>query len=160
MSIPLPRPVGIASDAEAFIVEFETQVTREDVLRRLREQMPHDMTILEARPLSQGEQPQPEWVRYRLSLDEIPVNDLDDRIERILAGDVVNIERSRHGEAKSLRINIRPYIMDLQRQPDNVEFTLRTSGQGTAKPSEIAGLLGFDEGSINHRIRRVEVRWK
>jgi hypothetical protein len=43
---------------------------------------------------------------------------------------------------------------------DAVEFILRVTGAGTAKPVEIAGLLGYDTRGVAHRIRRMEVRWQ
>jgi hypothetical protein len=43
---------------------------------------------------------------------------------------------------------------------DAVEFTLKVTEAGTARPAEVAGLLGYDKNAINHRIRRMDVAWR
>jgi hypothetical protein len=40
-----------------------------------------------------------------------------------------------------------------------IEFDTVITGRGTVRPAEVGALLGFDPVSINHRIRRMEVRW-
>jgi DNA-binding MarR family transcriptional regulator len=41
-----------------------------------------------------------------------------------------------------------------------VIMTLVVTESGTAKPSEIATLLGYDPGAVNHRVRRLEIQWQ
>ena len=160
VSIPLPRPVGIASESEGLVVEFDRPLEKEDAIGRLAKQMPGGVRILEARLLAAGERILPDWVRYHLEVDSPTPPDLPDRMRRLLDGERVEVQRTNHKDKRSSVINVRAFLMGLDSQADGVVFTLRVSGGGSARPAEIAGLLGFDAGAINHRIRRLEIRWK
>lgn len=160
VTIPLPRPVGIASSAEAVVVEFEKAIDAEDAVTRLNATMPAGLRILHARRLSAGERLQPALVRYCLSpCVELAAN-LPSRIRSLLESDVVQTQRSSPKKAKPVSVNIRPYVAELHTDGHVVEFSLHVTAAGAAKPSEIAGLLGFDAASINHRIRRLEIQWR
>mgnify|MGYP001608428956 CR=1 FL=1 len=54
MTLPLPRPVGIASDAEAVIVEFDQSVAPDDLLQRLQRHTPADLNLFGVRRLAVG----------------------------------------------------------------------------------------------------------
>jgi radical SAM-linked protein len=158
--LPLPRPVGIASEAETVVVEFEEAVDPEDVLDRLEHQTPTDLNMIEARSLQPGQHLQPAQVRYRLEVGQAPPTDLAARVRRIVDEDVLEVERSVPGSNRTRTIDVRPYILDISMDRDAVDFILRVTGAGTAKPAEIAGLLGYDTRGVNHGIRRMEVRWQ
>ena len=160
MSIPLPRPVGIASEAESIIIETVEPVDPDDMLQRLNLHTSDDLTMKRVRQLESGEKLQPDMVRYRLIPEEHLPGDIESHILQILESDVVQVQRKNPEKRINRTIDIRPYLIDLRVDQNAVEWTLRVTGQGTAKPAEIAGLLGFDTKSINHRIRRMEVRWQ
>jgi radical SAM-linked protein len=158
--IPLPRPVGIASEAETVVVEFEEVVDPEDALDRLEHQTPSDLKMIEARSLQPRQHLRPTQVRYRLEIGQAPPADLAARVRRIVDEDVLEVERSVPESNRTRTIDVRPYILEISMDRDAVEFILRVTGAGTAKPVEIAGLLGYDTRGVAHRIRRMEVRWQ
>jgi len=158
--IPLPRPVGVASDVEAIIIETEVLLDPNDALQRLQHHTPADLRMIEARRLQPGEQLQPGRVRYRMEAADVPMDDLIPRARHILESGIVEVTRVDPKSLQSRSVDIRPYIVDIRVVPQAVEFTLHVTGGGTAKPAEIAGLLGYDAGSINHRIRRMEIQWR
>ncbi len=161
IAIPLPRPVGVASDDEAVVIEFERLIDGQDALRRLQEQCPAGVRLTTAWRLEPAEKLQPDLVSYRLEIGEAPPADLQDRIRRIWESEVIHVQRICDRErTKRSVIDVRRYLVDLRLIGDAVEFTLRVTTSGTARPAEIAALLGYDVGSVNHRIRRLEVRWK
>ena len=160
IAIPLPRPVGVASQAEAIVIETETPIDPEDVFRRLEDHTPSGLRFINVRRLEARELPRPDWVRYRLETGDRSPVDLEPRIRQLLESEVVLVERSDSKGDGLRRVDVRPYIIDLRLDGEAVEFTLRVTSAGSAKPAEIAGLLGYDAGSINHRIRRMEVRWR
>lgn len=160
MSIPLPRPVGIASEAESIIIETVKPVDPDDMLQRLNLHTSDDLTMKHVRQLKSGEKLQPDLVRYRLTPEEPLPGDIESHILQILESDVVMVERKNPEKRINRTINIRPYLIDLRVDQNVLEWTLRVTGQGTAKPAEIAGLFGFDTKSINHRIRRMGVQWQ
>ena len=160
MSIPVPRPVGIASDDEALVVEFEKPVDSFNAKASLSEQMPDGFSIVECRRLQAGEQVQPDLVRYRIELNGETKPDLNDRANEIMAAAALPVLRAETPGVNARTLDVRPYLVELAVDSGGVEFTLRVTGSGTAKPSEIAGLLSFDPSAINHRIRRIAVIWK
>lgn len=160
MTIPLPRPVGLASQAESIVIETDGPVDPDNALQRLERHTPADLRLTSARHLEPGEKLRPQRVRYRLSIGDAPPPDLESRIRRMLASDVVRVERRNPKDQEVRSVDIRPYIEAARQSGRAVEFTLRVTGQGTARPAEVAGLLGYDVDSINHRIRRLEVQWQ
>ncbi len=160
MSIPLPRPVGIASEAESIVIETAQLVEPDDVLQRLNSHTPVDLVLRCVRQLQTGEKPQPDQVRYRFEPGDPMPENINALIEHLLGSDVVHVDRMNPKDRISKKIDVRPYLLALRKENDVIEFTLRVTGQGTAKPSEIVGLLGFDSHSINHQLRRMEVRWR
>ena len=122
--------------------------------------MPRGITVVSARRMAEGERLVPDMVRYRLAVGRTMQPDLDTLARQLLESDVVRVERV-HAETKHVRIiDVRQYIESLSVSETSVDFVLRLTGTGTAKPAEVARVLGFEAGSINHRIRRMEVRWR
>ena len=103
---------------------------------------------------------QPDWVRYRLEPAQGLAPEIDQRIDRVLASEVIEVERKKPGDRTVKTVDIRPYVMEIRTDGDAVEFALRVSERGTAKPAEIAGLLGYDPDTINHEIRRLAIHWR
>jgi len=160
MTIPLPRPVGVASEAECIIFETTRNLDPDQLCHRLDRQTPDELSILGARRLGQRERPQPDWVRYRLEPTEGLVVDVEERINDVLAAEAIEVERKKPGDKTVKTVDIRPYLMEIRTDGVTVEFALRVNERGTAKPAEIAGLLGYDPNAINHQIRRVAVHWR
>ncbi|MBI1825996.1 MAG: DUF2344 domain-containing protein [Planctomycetes bacterium] len=160
MTIPLPRPVGIASDDEVVVVELSRAIDANEALPRLQACVPRGMTIHEIRGLSNGERLVPDSVRYRFSIEGDTPEDLAVRAERITAAAELQVTREDHKGGKASNLNVRPFLIGVYPADDSIEFVLRVTGTGSARPSEIVGLLGFESRNINHRIRRLEVQWQ
>lgn len=157
--IPLPRPVGIASRDEALVLETTRLIEPEQALLRLREKTPKDIQLISLRRLEGGEQIEPVKVRYRLDLRDMDVANLSERVSRLQSAPTLTVERIGPKTSGSRTMDIRPYLLELRTDGSSVEFTLSVTGSGTARPAEVAGLLGYDPVSINHRIERLEVQW-
>ena len=160
LSIPFPRPVGVASQAESVVVEFKRPIDGEEALRELDRQTPVDIEMVSVRRLDPGERLRPAMVRYCLDAGNPRAADTGSRVRQILESAVVPMERVNPKHANTQTIDVRPHLADMHVDGSTVEFTLRVAtGGDTVKPGEIAGLLGLDPRSINHRIRRLEVKW-
>ena len=160
ISIPLPRPVGVSSQAEAILIEFDGPIDGDEVSHKLDEQTPSDITMHGARRLGIGEQPQPDLVRYRLEPDSTADPNLATRARELLAAGVINLDRVDRKNGRTRSIDVRPFLKDILIDGGDVVLTLCVTGGGTVKAAEIAGLLGFDPTAINHRIHRIEVQWR
>jgi len=160
MSIPLPRPVGIASDAEAIVVETTDLIDPDDALERLQNDTPGELCLSGVRRLESGETLRPSAVRYRIEPCEPRINDLESRIKRLLENQVVPIERRNPKHPGGTTVDVRPYLEKIDLVEQAVEMTLLVTNRGTAKPAEVAALLGYPVDAINHRIRRLEIIWQ
>jgi len=160
MTIPLPRPVGIASQAESIIVETTADLELDAWRDRLDRHTPDDLSIRAIRRLALGEKPHPDWVRYQFAPRDALGSDIDEQIAAVLGTDTIEVERKKPGDTATKIVDIRPYIMEIRTDGTTIDFSLTISQRGTAKPGEIAGLLGHDPKTINHRIRRLFVHWR
>ena len=158
--IPLPRPVGIASRAEALVIETERLIDPDHALQRLDDQTPENIRMISVRRLNNRESIIAESGRYRLDLGESAPTDLAARVQTILDSSVVHVQRAIPKSSQTKRVDIRPFITNLSVDGNAVEITLRVMDGRSCKPAEIASLLGCDAGSINHRIERMEVQWR
>lgn len=160
MNLPLPRPVGLASEVELLVVELTESVAPDAALAALAPQMPRGMTLVGAVEVHSKKDPRPVHAVYRLDAGDRDTDELARRIEQILQAETVEITRSGPKHPHSRPVDIRPCLTSLKLVGGEVEFSLDISPGATAKPAEVAGLFGYDVASINHRIRRMEVRWQ
>lgn len=160
VTLPLPRPVGVASEAEALTVEFEQEIDCDQALAELARHVPKDIRLTGLRKMEPGERTCPIMVRYRLDVSDLPCVEVEARIRAILAESMIEITRVSRKDGKTRKLDARSHIVDMRFIDDTVEFVLRINDGGGVRPGEIAALLGFDSGGVNHKIRRMEIQWE
>ncbi len=160
LSIPLPRPVGVASSQEALVVEFDEPIDGENAAAQLNETTPSGIEMVKGRKLRTDERLRPALACYRLELSDGAEETMQSRIQEILQSKVINIQRRDPKNGTQRLIDIRPSIVDLRINGRGIDFVLSSTNKGTARPAEIAALLGFDPRAINHRICRTEIQWQ
>jgi len=158
--IPLPRPPGVSSEADVIVITLERAIDPDELSETLGRQLPKDMLLRGVRPLGAGERPQPDTVTYRYRPEHDLPHDMAERIRRVMEATSLPVERIDNKTKRARTIDIRPYLLELTVQNNDVVFTLRVTGTGTAKPGEIVGLLMDEPAVVNHRIHRVSVRWR
>lgn len=159
LSLPLPRPVGMASDAEVLVVEMSGPVEPLEALSRLGAQMPPGVCLLQARTARPGERFVPLRARFRLQTDQ-PEYELLSKTQQLLGSAEYIVQRREHDSGRVRNIDVRASIERMTCVDSNVDFVLRLDTACTARPAEVAAALGFDADAINHRIRRMEVEWQ
>ena len=161
LTLPLPRSVGMSSEAEVIVFEVVGALSRTGVLDGLAAQMPNGINLLNARKLEPNEKPQPDSATYRFTPDLVQLSDIKERIEAINCGTSELLIERKTPKLKSARtIDIRQYLVDVALLASDVVFTLRVTSTGTARPSEVVGLIFPDADAVNHRIHRQTVRWR
>ena len=157
--------MGVASEVEIAVVEFEEPIDGEDARRRLNAQMPRDIHLSSASPVESGERFVPEQVRYRIESPSGLVwspeilSRVAQRIEHVMQADILYIERADPEGKESRQIDVRSFLVEAMMQDDAVAFTLRVTKAGTARPREVATILGFDAEAVAFGIRRTAVVW-
>jgi len=159
LSIPLPRPVGIASICEQLVVSMAHEIDTVEATSQFQAHAPVGLTITGGQLLSPGQKMLPIGVSYVLPLAENDPKELDNAIENILAEKELIVSRSNPKKKETRTVDIRPFIDSLCIKNSSLAFRLHVNAKGTAKPSEIAGLLGFEAIAINHRIQRISIAW-
>lgn len=159
LSLPLPRPVGLASEAEVLVAEMEEAIPPSEVLERLSRQMPGGIELAACRALGAKERLSPVTATYRFKPGE-PTSELGERMTQVLTAETWIVDRVDRQSGRRRPIDVRPFLIRLELCSEGVEFTLRVGDDGSARPSEIAAALGFHADAVYHRMTRVEVRWR
>ena len=157
MSLPEPRSVGIASEAEILEFELADWVNPDAVLERLRAQMPSGLAIRSLDLVRPTDKAHPHTVVYVVQL-ESPPSDLVDRARRVLDRREAPVVRPRPKGDKHL--DARPFIRNIETGDGlQIRMTLATGPGGTVRPDEVLHLMGFDRDQILQAdIRRTEIR--
>jgi len=157
--IPLPRPVGIASHVEIVVIETDRPIDPSDALTRLQNNAPGGMWFRSARAFVPGESVTPTKATYLLDTQGPPSAELKARVENLRQASAAVVTRTDVKTRTSREVDIRPSIEKIEAVDLGVEFTINIGSGGAAKPAEVAGWIGFDPATINHRITRTKVDW-
>jgi radical SAM-linked protein len=160
LSLPLPRPVAVASDAERLVIELTALVEPDQTLLRLQEQVPGGIRLTRAWALEAGERCRPVRVTYRV---EVPVPDrrvVERRAAALMGPAPIHVKRTNPDSMRVTEVDLRPFIESLSVGDDRVEMTLRIVDGASARPAELVAALGLESDTINHRVRRLEVEWQ
>ncbi len=156
MSLPEPRSVGIASEAEVLEFELADWVNPDALLERLRNQVPTGITVDQVDLVRPSEKARPVAVVYAARLAD-PPSDLAARVERLLARTEAPVVRHRPGRDKHL--DARPFIESLVAAGPELTMVLRTGPSGTVRPDEVLRLLDLeDEAAGRADVRRTAIR--
>jgi len=167
LSVPVtqgfnPRPkmwfasalaLGIAGLNEVLEFELSQPLAAEEVHRRLAKQVPPGMEILSVRAIDvkTAARVRRAWYRLPLSLTpatsprgprEMVIHALRQRSEGFLQRNECWVERMR---PHPRRINIRPFVHEIQVNDESVEMALWITSNGAARPEEVIAALGLTE---------------
>lgn len=173
LSLPLPRPVGVASEDELLVLELDEPESRAGsgpvaeadidptaLLGQLAPQMPAEgVELLDVRTVPIV--PQPMRARYSLTLDAPPA-DLDARIESLRVRATCLVARAADAQRPDRQVDIRPYIEQLgwDASSARLTWTLAVTPGGSARPGEVLAALGLEVETLAHRIIREHVDWQ
>lgn len=158
VSLPLPRPVGVASDCEWAWVELMEVVSPRELYERLAPTMPANAPLSQVHCPVPAAAPQATRVVYEAALP-CPPADLSARIEALLAETRLLIQRD-HGPHKPARpVDLRPFIESLTLDKGVLRCGLLVDRQQTARLAEILKALDLPSDALQPHARRVRVEW-
>ncbi|HXK87504.1 MAG TPA: TIGR03936 family radical SAM-associated protein [Phycisphaerae bacterium] len=160
MSLPLPRPVGVATAADMLVFELCEPITASETLRRLREQMPGGLELLEAIELQPDRKLNPEQVVYEVEVPPTQVAQAWEAVQRVLSSERWIIERTGHRRQSVRSIDLRPLLIEASIQSGVLRWSCRTPDTGSARPGEWLEAFGLDPAEMLHRVRRTAVEWE
>jgi len=160
LSLPLPRPVGVASDAECLVLELTDGLPEGEIVSRLQQQMPAGIRIRGARRLQSGQRHLPTRVQYQVRIERSDVPGLSRNVRDLLATESVVINRRTGESSPPRRVDIRPFIDRIDIADESLVMVLRVTPGGSVRPAEVLSALGMKDEAILNRVRRIEVQWQ
>lgn len=141
MAFPVALATGIESRDEVMELELSTWTAPKKIQEALAAQMPEGIAILGVEAFHRGAREQVDYVEVEATLPE-PPDDLDARIDAFLERDSCVVERDRGAGAKP--VEIRKYVMALDREGPIVLMRIQNTDGGTARPDEVLRALGLE----------------
>ena len=147
----IPLQLGVSSNCELIDLYFNNDLSPNEAADKLNKILPPGIKIIKAEKIDSSApsiQSSVKAARYLIKFRTDPSNS----VKKILnSKDIQIIRKTKSGEKK---INIRPLILDIKQNKNNIEATLQSSSTGTLKISEFVTL--FEEIEANG-IKRVEL---
>jgi radical SAM-linked protein len=138
----LSLALGIEGHDEAADLELDESLPEQEVQERLSRQAPAGLEILSVRRIDPKTTAQPRRAVYQIPVPPERMAALAARVQALLAEPNCWVERTR---PHARRIDLRPYVLDLRVLPEALEMDLKVTPQGTARPDEVAALLGLGD---------------
>ena len=167
LSLPLPRSVGVLSDAEMFYALVSGVVTTDGgrLQKQIGEQLPVGCEVTGVELENGKVSYRAEWAEYEFDVGEMVVeSEFKSEFERLcltvksVGG--LYVER-RKGESESFkRIDVSSYIETAELTASGVLFRCGVTPSGSVRTDELLGLLGLERGQLSGPIRRIAVGWQ
>lgn len=152
MVFALSLPLGVVGLDEVVEVEFNEELSPDDVLMRLNQQAPANLEFTAIRRIPLNQTGQACRAVYRLPVPADRLADLAERCSALLAQADCWVQRT-HPQPK--RVDLRPYLLGLWVADDSLWIDLRVTPTGSARADELVKLLGaadlLDAGAILER---------
>jgi radical SAM-linked protein len=158
ISLPVPRTVGIRSLDDRVRIELEQEVVAEEALDRLRSVTPPDLDLLRAWRTDYDRLARVSAIEWRIDLAGRDARAVAERIDQVLGGHV-QLPRQTKKHHRSYRIDVRPMILELSGQGDEVRARVAYSPQGSLRPGELLDILGLPRVDCLGRMTRVKTYW-
>ena len=158
LSLPLPRPVGIAGRSELLVLELAEPADAADAVGRLARQMPEELSLLGPTALPGRRAPQAEAADYELTIAPQAAAALADRLEE-LAGQPQWPCTRQDGHHAYRRLELRELVKGLAFDGRALSFTLAPQGQIWARVDEVLALLHLP-ATDRAGVTRTAIRWR
>ena len=158
LSFPLALGVGIAGLDEVMEMELERWVPPDEIHGRLSRHTPHGLTVRTVSAVDPQRKEPVREVEYRMAVPASEAARVRPAMAALMAQEHAVVQRQRPGKPTQ-SVDVRPFVEDLELATDQLHMRLRVTSHGTARPSEVLGLLGLthviDQGALVTRSRVV-----
>jgi radical SAM-linked protein len=175
LSLPLPRPVGVASDDEMLCIQIKKDTSgygdsiSTKAHKDIMSQLPQGFELLSGNIVEANTSFQPCSAQYILTVRKEYINEeIKANIKHLLASESLDIQRqitgkkSRIGtrESKVKNINVRGFLESIELDQDSIIVKCKITPAGSIRVEEILSLLRLDVEKLTLPIRRTSVKWK
>lgn len=156
-SLPLPRPVGIASQADLIVIDLAEPSEPGPLMDRLGSQMPGGLRLVSAWSVEGSRSLQPALVTCECPLPPDTIAGVTAAVERLLHQDEWLVRRD--ADSGAAPVDLRALLVDASTGDGRVRWSVRVTNGGTVRPAEFLSAIGLNPQDELHHVRRVEVQW-
>jgi hypothetical protein len=175
LSLPLPRPVGVASDDEILCIRIPNSSTpKEECISKqahnsISAQLPQGFELISINVVEANESFQPCLATYTLTIRNEYLNDkLKTTVKSLLASKSLNVQRRiikkksriRTRESTIKNIDVRGFLESIELSPNGIIVKCKITPTGSIRIEEILSLLELDMEKLVLPVRRTSVQWK
>jgi len=164
LSLPLPRPVGVATRDDLLILALNEEVTPQELVARLNDHAPRGLRFLWAQEMETRKAPRPAKAFYEIELDGPRLEAVRARLAELLPQAAWNAQRttvsSRGQSSVSRAIDLRPLAEGIEIAPGLLRFTLVRRGDAWARPAELLRMIGLEDPAILARVVRTGAEYE
>ena len=162
MSLPCPRPVGVASACDLLVVSLTQPATVEQAdgwLERLNGQAPPGLRFTHGELLDKRAAKKPVRVEYELPLSESQRQGVALRLDELAPLTQWPMQRLRGDEAAApaRAMDLRPLVRRMDLSDRSLRIELSPQGDLWARPAEVLRLLNLDEREDLSRLARTRI---
>ncbi len=175
LSLPLPRPVGVASDDEMLCLRMRGSISPQEndcittqVYNSISAQLPQGFELISVSVVETNTSFQPCSATYVLALRKEYINEeLKATVKHLLASESLDIQRriakksrTGHRESTVKNINVRGFLESIELDPNGIIVKCKITPAGSIRVEEILSLLRLDVEKLALPVRRKCVQWK
>jgi hypothetical protein len=182
--LPLPRPVGVASDDELLCLRVRKSTSPQEhkstgtestydlctlVKADVSSQLPEGCELFSVNVDKANTSFQPCSAAYVLAVRKEYLNEeLKATIERLLASESINLQRQidkresriENRESRIKNIDVRGFLKSIELDGNSIIVECKISSAGSIRVDEILRLLELDVEKLASPIRRTSVQWQ
>lgn len=158
MSLPLPRSVGMSSQAELLVVELQEPYSPERIYGALSDQLPTGISLRGVKAIAAHEAAHPVWARYQITLGgKVDRAAVDRRLVNFHRSNSWRVHRPGQGRHPAKDVDLKTSVTELHRQEDNLVCVIDVKGSPVARVEELLAALEINKAGQVKEIRRTEV---
>jgi len=169
LSLPLPRPVGVAFRVHKSTSAQEHKCISAQVHKSISEQLPEGCELLSVNVVRANTSFQPCSAAYVLAVQQEYLNEkLKTAIRRLLASESLNLQRRidkkdsrlKTRNSKFKNVDVRGFLKSIELDGNSIIVECKISSAGSIRVDEILKLLELDVEKLASPIRRTNVQWQ
>ena len=156
ISLPVPRPVGVATEADILVLELAEPVEPADVLSLLAAQLPRGVRPAGAWKVRSGRGYRIDAVEYAVQLAPDQATRAEPALKRLLESETWIVSRKAGDREGARPTDVRPCLVDAGVHAGVIRWRVRVEG-GSIRPGEFLAAIGLDPAAWRHRVTRTAI---
>ncbi len=160
LTLPMPRPLGLASRCSLAVVGLERPVAPEALQARLSAALPVGAAVQRVSPMVSRRTPRAERVRFAVTLRDEDQASGAERLSALFARSVIDVRRDMGPDKPARRVNIRPFLASYRLSGRELSLDVYVESQRTARITEILEELELPVDQYGPRVWWEQISWQ